>query len=319
MNIRPRVVISRCLGIDACRYNGQQLNGDLMTRLAPHVEWVDVCPEVEIGLGVPRPPVRLLRDGELKLYQPEHARDLTAQMQAYCTALFDRLGVVDGFLLKSASPSCGLKGVKVYDGSGMPTHERTAGMFGRAVLERYAGHAMEDEARLGNSHLRHHFFTRIFLSAEVRAAMSSGRIADLIRFHSRHKLLLMGYSPSGLQRMGVLLGSNAGESAPLAEEYRSALADVLHQPPSPRRIVNVVQHAFGYVSRELSARERQHFLDTLEAYRTGLGSLDALLALLQSWAIGFGSEYLEQQSLFEPYPRELRHAPLERRPAAMGR
>src|SRR5512134_2435268 len=95
---RPALVVSRCLGFEPVRYNGQIVRDDFVTRLASLCEPVVVCPEVEIGLGVPRPPIRLVRDraGALALVQPATGRDVTDVMRDFAVRRLDGLAAADG-------------------------------------------------------------------------------------------------------------------------------------------------------------------------------------------------------------------------------
>lgn len=112
----PKVVVSKCLGFDSCRYNGQKIFDPVVQLLSGYVEFITACPEVEIGLGVPRNPVRLVREnGKTILFQPAGGKEVTREMETYTEKLFSELGPVDGFLLKSRSPSCGPWQVKVYN------------------------------------------------------------------------------------------------------------------------------------------------------------------------------------------------------------
>src|SRR5690606_37793276 len=114
--VRPRVVGSRCLGFAACRYNAQVVKDDFVAQLGPHVDFVEVCPEEDIGLGTPRDPIRLVRAtaGGTALVQPATGRDLTVLMRDFSLGFLDQIDHVDGFILKNRSPSCGTAGVKVY-------------------------------------------------------------------------------------------------------------------------------------------------------------------------------------------------------------
>ncbi|MEA3366709.1 MAG: DUF523 domain-containing protein, partial [Planctomycetota bacterium] len=113
----PRVVVSRCLGFAACRWDGATIADPFVTRLHGHVMFCTVCPEVEIGLGCPRDPIRVVeRNGERHLVQPATGRDVSDPMRHYTARTLDAVGQVDGFLLKSRSPSCGIKDVKIYGG-----------------------------------------------------------------------------------------------------------------------------------------------------------------------------------------------------------
>jgi 2-thiouracil desulfurase len=51
---KPTIVISKCIGFDPCRYNGGIVQDKLVARLKPYIEVISVCPEVEIGLGIPQ-------------------------------------------------------------------------------------------------------------------------------------------------------------------------------------------------------------------------------------------------------------------------
>ena len=133
---KPRVVVSKCLEFEHCRYNGQIISSPAVRFMTPHVEFLAVCPEVEIGLGVPREPIRVVeRDGERRLVQPATGRDVTGEMRDFAGRFLDGLGEVDGFVLKSRSPSCGIKDVKIFAGPEKGSAVgRGAGFFGEAVM-----------------------------------------------------------------------------------------------------------------------------------------------------------------------------------------
>lgn len=305
---RPVVVVSECLGFAAVRYNGAMLRDDFVQALAQHVRLVPVCPEVAIGLGVPRDPIRLVANGDaVRLVQPSTGRDLTAPMREFAESFLDQAGEVDGFILKSRSPSCGLKDAKVHaQAANSPAVSKSAGLFAQAVLRRFPGAAIEDEGRLTNARLRHHFLVRLFAAAELRAVRARATMAALVRFHTRHKLQLMAYSQGGLRELGRLV-ANAESMPPaaLVARYAERFGQLTARPARPASLRNALLHAFGYVSDRLTGRERQHFLTLLEDYRAVRTPLNSLLELLRSWVVRFEEPYLSGQSLFEPYPRAL--------------
>jgi uncharacterized protein YbbK (DUF523 family) len=176
MNIRPIVVISRCIDFDSCRYNGQVIRASLREELEPFVDFRPICPELEIGLGVPRDPVRLERgaDGP-RLVQPSTDRDLTAVMNSFSARFLDSLGDVDGFILKSRSPSCAIANSKLFHSDDEQSgHEYGPGLFTAQVLERYPTAAVEDEDRLEDERLRRQFLTKLFRLASFRLAEADG-------------------------------------------------------------------------------------------------------------------------------------------------
>ncbi len=305
---RPRVVVSECLGFAAVRYNGQILKSRFVDALREHVVFVQVCPEVGMGMGVPRDPVRVvLKDGEARLHQPDTGRNWTGEMRAFSDDFLGGLDAVDGFILKSKSPSCGISDTKIYAGEqgGSPVG-RSAGLFARAVQGAYPWAAIQDEGRLTNLRLRHHFLTHVWTLARLRRAEASEEPSALVRFQAEHKLLLLSLSPGGQRELGRIVAEAGVRPFPeLIQRYRERLGRVFARPPRAGPTVDALHHAFGYVSDELDPSERTYFLDLLERFREGRAPLPTLLAVLRAWIVRFGVGYLEDQRLFEPYPPDL--------------
>jgi uncharacterized protein YbgA (DUF1722 family)/uncharacterized protein YbbK (DUF523 family) len=306
---RPRIVTSECLGFAAVRYNGQVLRDHFVQALREHVEVVPVCPEVAIGLGVPRDPVRIVQiGGDRRLLQPATGADVTEPMRRWADEYLSSIGDVDGFILKSRSPSCGIKDVRVYpEGEAKAPVEKSAGFFAEAVMERCPTAAVEDEGRLTNARLRHHFLTRLFAAASLREVRRSGRVAELVRFHTGFKLLLMAHSQQGLRTLGRLVANAHGMPfAEAVDRYAEHFALVMERPARIPALVNALQHAYGYFAPSLSADERAYFAELLAEFRAEQVMLNTVLAVLWAWIIRFGQEYLAGQRLFEPYPAALR-------------
>jgi uncharacterized protein YbgA (DUF1722 family)/uncharacterized protein YbbK (DUF523 family) len=305
----PIVVLSQCLEKEACRYNAQVIRDDFVRELEPFVRYVTVCPEVEIGLGVPRDPIRLVRIGEARplLVQPATSRDLTEAMTAFSERFLGALPAVDGFVLKNRSPSCGIKDVKMYSApAGGPPTGTGPGLFAGAVLERFGGRAIEDEGRLRNPHIRDHFLTQLFTLAAFRELRAEPAMAGLVEFHARNKLLLMAHNQAAARALGTIVG-NPGRR-PVTEvfaAYEVGLGRALARPARPGPWINVAQHAFGFFSRELTTRERTFFGTLLERFRAERQPLSAVLGVLAGWVARFETTYLEAQSFFEPYPHAL--------------
>lgn len=305
---KPRIVISKCIGFDPCRYNGEIVQDKFVARLEPHVEFVCVCPEVEIGLGTPRAPVCIVSEGEsFKLVQPSSGLDVSAKMRDFSRGFLDGLKEVDGFILKNRSPSCGFTDVKFYSGPEKgPVIGKTAGFFGGAVLEKFDDRAVEDEGRLKNLNIREHFLTRVFSFARFRRLQQSASMHDLVRFHASDKLLLMAYSQTKLRELGRIVANADGKRiGAVLELYGKCFREAFRKPPRHASPINVLMHTLGYFKKELSAGEKRHFLEMLEAYRHGRTPLSSAVSILRSWIIRFESEYLREQTLFMPFPEDL--------------
>ena len=186
MPVRPIVVISRCIDFDSCRYNGQVIRTSLREELEPFVELRPICPELEIGLGVPRDPVRLIRHADgARMVQPSTGRDLTEAMGSFATGFLDSVAEVDGFILKSRSPSCAVRNSKVFHSDAEDAgHDSGPGLFAAQVLARFPDAAIEDEGRLNDERLRGHFLTKLFTLASFRVAAAQGDRRALVEFHA---------------------------------------------------------------------------------------------------------------------------------------
>lgn len=305
---KPNVVISKCITFAPVRYNGQMIASGFVDKLKPYVNFIPVCPEVEIGLGVPREPVRIvLVNGERKLLQPATGLDFTEKMKRFAESFLDSIGDVDGFILKRGSPSSGLKNVKIYSGIKKSSSiGKGSGFFGEAVLRRFPNLAIEDELRLINLRIREHFLTKLFTLANFRGVKMLGRMKELVRFHSENKYLLTAYNQKELRILGKTVANQ--EQKPLQEilqSYETHLHLALARTPSVGSYVNVMLKIMGYFSQQLSKDEKAFFLNSVEKYKAGRLPLSADLGILRAWIIRFKQEYLSPQSLLEPYPELL--------------
>ena len=305
---KPVLVMSQCLEFEPCRYDGGRIRFDLVKALEPYVEYKLVCPEVQVGLGVPRDPIRVVASGERNLLvQPSTGRDLTDDMEGFATRYVGDLDEVDGFILKSRSPSCGLGSVKIFDGpQSRAAVRRGAGLFAAAVLERYGDLAVEDEGRLRNHRIREHFLTKLFALARLREVARAGRIGGLVGFHAAYKFLLLAYSERGLRGLGRVVANPEREPfEAVMAAYRAGFLRAMRDTPRYTAIINVLQHVSGFFGKSLTRGEKQHFTRQLDRYREGLLPASAITSLLESWAVRFGSSYILDQALFAPFPEAL--------------
>lgn len=308
---RPRVVISRCLGFDACRYDGRMVSFPFAEQLADHSDIVTVCPEMAIGLGVPRSPIQLYSGtGGVRLLQPGTETDLTDSMQAFSEEFLRTLPPVDGFLLKAKSPSCGFYDTKLFAaGDAFPEVlpiGTTAGLFAAAVRHQFPQLPLEDETRLQGAEQRHHFLTQVFTWARFRSAQKAGRVQALLEFQSENKYLLMAYHQVQQKVLGRIT-ARASERAfsDAAADYARELAVALEKPPTPASYANAIMHCLGYFSDRLPSTEKQSFLKLLSRYREGWTVLREPLELLETYVERFDEGYLRKQTLLRPYPPSL--------------
>ena len=306
---RPNVVVSRCLGVANCRYNGQAIPDDLVSKLEPFVEFTTVCPEVQIGLGVPRNPVRIVSIGDdLRLMQPATMSDVTDLMRDFTNQFLESLGQdVDGFILKNRSPSCGLSDVKVY-----PQVEKSKalhkgmGFFGGEVKARFPGLAIEDEGRLKNQEIRQHFLTRLFTLARFREMKALGSMRALVQFQAEHKYLLMAYNQEEMRALGRIVANHEKLDTPqVLAAYEEHLRAALAHPPHCGAHINALMHTIGYLKRQLAPEEKAYFSEQLERYRAARIPLSVPVNMMYAYGLRFGEDYVLQQAYFAPYPDDL--------------
>jgi uncharacterized protein YbgA (DUF1722 family)/uncharacterized protein YbbK (DUF523 family) len=304
-----RLGVSACLLGNEVRYDGGHKRNPFLTDLlGPFVEWVPICPEVEAGFGTPREPMHLVRGrGAMRLLTVRTKRDVTAQLDEAVAARLRQLASLelDGYVLKKDSPSCGLFRVKVYDASGVA--ERSGrGMFAAGLSDAQPMLPLEEEGRLGDPRLRENFVERVFAYRRLRELYAGPvRAGDLMRFHARHKLLLLAHAPAAYARLGRLVASAKGRvSRAQLDEFGEGFMQALAIPASRGRHVNVLQHMAGYFD-DADAASRRELAATIEDYGRGLVPLVVPLTLIAHHARRHDVRYLLEQVYLQPHPKEL--------------
>ncbi len=306
--LKPKVVISKCIEFEHCRWNGNIIKSEFVKVLKPFVEFHPVCAEVEIGLGVPRDPIKIVKSEGLKLIQPKTMREYTKSMEEFSEKYLNSLSNIDGFIMKFKSPSCGVFETKYYfdEKPGSAVIEKGAGLFGKAILEEYPNTAIETEKRLRNFRIREHWLTKLFVLRFFRAMKDSESYKNLVDFHSSNKLLLMAYNQNLMREMGRIVANPLQKDLKsVVEEYEKLLFLSLNEPPNYMSHINVLMHAFGYFKKILNSQEKAFFLDELQKFRAGWIPLFVINELLKAWIVRNDELYLNQQTFFNPYPSEL--------------
>ena len=306
-----RVGISACLLGERVRYDGGHKRDRFLTEvLAKHVEWVPVCPEVELGLGVPRPPMRLVRGrgATTRLVVEDTGEDLTARMRAYAAWRAHGLASLelDGYVLKSRSPSCGLSRVPVHD-----VEDASAtvgrGLFAEALAAALPLVPMEDERRLARASVREHFVERLRAAARWRAFVKRRtRAGDLVAFHAAHKYAILAHSVTHYDALGRLVAT-AGRRrlAAVIAEYATLFAAAYAVPATRRRHVKALEHMAAFFTRALSDAERAELTMAIADYGRGATSLADPLALIRAHVHRLGVVYLAAQVYLQSLPAAL--------------
>jgi uncharacterized protein YbgA (DUF1722 family)/uncharacterized protein YbbK (DUF523 family) len=306
-----RVGISSCLLGEEVRYDGGHQKDPYITGvLARHFSWVPVCPEMEVGMGVPREPIRLVGDPDApRLLGVTTGTDHTERMDAFARRRVQELGRrgLSGYVLKRASPSCGMERVKLYRDDEGPPARTGVGLFARALMEALPRLPVEEEGRLNDARLRENFLTRVFAYRRLTALREMGpRPADVVRFHTEHKYLLLAHSPSAYARLGRLVAVIRAE--PLAaglDRYADGFMRALQAPATPKKHVNVLQHIMGFFKDRLVAAEKRELLGVIDDYARGLVPLVVPITLINHYVARFETAYVRDQIYLHPHPKEL--------------
>lgn len=306
---RIRVGISSCLLGNEVRFDGgHKRDSYIVGTLSEYFDFVSVCPEEAIGLGTPREPIRLVKkQGGIRVVGVKTvSRDVTEALRAYGEKKAREMTDISGYILKRASPSCGMERVKVYSEEGMPV-ESASGRYAEAFMRAQPLLPVEEEGRLGDPVLRENFIVRVFVYHRWQSLVGDGLTPQrLVDFHTDHKYLLMAHDQDAYRRMGRLVAEAGTRSLDeLACDYMQELMTALKKRANRRQHVNVLQHLFGYVSKHLSAEDRAEMTQLIEEYRQGLVPLIVPITLLKHHFRRYPDPYIDRQYYLTPHPKEL--------------
>lgn len=304
-----RIGVSSCLLGEEVRFDGGHKRDTFLTKvLGPHVEFVPVCPEVEMGLGTPRETLRLVREGgRVRMVTTRTGIDHTDGMNEWAEKRLAQLerGDLSGYVLKKDSPSCGMERVKTY-GDGMPARDGR-GIFADALLRHLPLLPVEEEGRLTDPTLRENFIERVFAYRRLVTLFASRWTAGaLVRFHTAHKMSLLSHSTTAYNELGQLV-ARAGSlpRAELRRDYAALFMRTLAIPATRARHTNVLHHMAGHLKKLVDDDSRAELAGCIDDYRTGLVPLIVPLTLIRHHVRQHRVSYLDGQVYLEPHPREL--------------
>jgi len=304
-----KVGVSACLLGKKVRFDGGHKRSHFIAdSLTGYFEFVPFCPEVAIGMGTPRQPIRLTGDARspeaVGVKTPELV--VTQPLRDYGRKVAGNIDELSGFVFKKDSPSCGMERVKVYGSKGMPERSGT-GLFAREIMRTHPLLPVEEEGRLNDPGLRDNFIARVYVYARWKALLDSGLTKSaLISFHAGHKYLVMSHSTVMYRQLGKMLSDFTRASLEdIADSYIAALMQALGKPATRKRHTNVMQHLLGYLKNNLDSAHRADLGETIDAYRRGEYPLVVPIRLLQHHFSIHPHPYIKQQVYMNPHPQAL--------------
>lgn len=307
---KPLIGISACLLGHQVRFDGGHKRDTFITGpLAKFVQFVPVCPEAAIGLGIPRPSIRLVGDPQKPIARgtKDPSRDVTTELENYSRGKMTDFANLSGFILKKDSPTCGMERVKVYSEQGGPAQRNGTGIFARILMEHYPLLPVEEEGRLNDPVLRENFINRIYVYRHWKALQQQGvTAANLISFHTQYKYLVMAHSQAAYKRLGKLLSDLSGDKPEqVSTTYIQELMSALTRRVNRKRHVNVLHHIMGYLKRHIDSSDKQELLNSIEAYREEEIPLIVPITLLRHYFRRHPDPYMQQQVYLQPHPAKL--------------
>lgn len=302
------IAISSCLLGQEVRYDGSHKHNAYLTQtLGQYFEYTPLCPEVAIGLGVPRPTIQLVAvEGTIRARGTrDPSLDVTEQLQAYARSVVPQLTGYCGYIFKRASPSCGMERVKVYRNGNI--HGTDSGIYAAAIMHALPELPVEEEGRLMDPVLRENFIERVFVYQRWQRLRKAGlTAAALVNFHTVHKFTLLAHDEPTYRELGRLVADAGKAELPgLATEYFRRLMAALKKPATRKSHTNVLMHIMGYVKEALSADDKQELLELLDRYRHGLVPLIVPITLLKHYLRRYPHDYIQDQVYLNPHPDEL--------------
>ena len=301
-----RVGVSLCLLGEKVRHDGGHKCDSYLTEVfGKFVQWVPVCPEVEIGLGIPRESIHLVQtDSGVGLRGVRSKADHTLKMLEYAHKKVETLADCDGFIFKKDSPSCGIARVRVYGEDGL-LHKQGKGLFANIVMEQLPLLPVEEEGRLNDLRLRENFVERIFCYYRWKEFLRNRpTVSKLIDFHTQHKMTLLAHSPELYRKLGKMVGGSHDQKFDF-QEYGTVFMQTLGHRATPRKHANCLYHLMGFLKKRISPEDKQELVDCVEMYRLERVPLIVPLTLLTHYFRRNPVPWVMQQTYLNPYPSEL--------------
>jgi|TARA_B110000263_G_C15207726_1_gene463719 uncharacterized protein YbgA (DUF1722 family)/uncharacterized protein YbbK (DUF523 family) len=311
MTEKIRIGVSSCLIGEKVRWNGDHKQDRYVREiLSRYFEYIPVCPEVEVGMGVPRETVALYGDPEKpSMISKKTQTDWTKPMEKYIKSRINTLSADDlcGYIFKSKSPSCGMGRVPLYSEFGSHKVKHGPGMFANAFINSFPLVPTEEEGRLNDPRIRENFIVRVFSFKRFNLLLNEKfSLGQWVKFHTQHKFLLLAHSRKHYDELGELVAhSKTIKPSELKKKYGELFMEALTSKSTPKKNTDVLLHMMGFLKKLLTKIEKEDILSTIEDYRSEILPLIVPVTLIRHQVKKHNIEYLHDQLYLNPHPKEL--------------
>ena len=311
MKSKIKIGVSSCLVGEKVRWNGDHKQDRYVREiLSRYFEYIPVCPEVEVGMGVPRETVALYGDPEKpSMISKKTQTDWTKPMEKYIKSRINTLSADDlcGYIFKSKSPSCGMGRVPLYSEFGSHKVKHGPGMFANAFINSFPLVPTEEEGRLNDPRIRENFIVRVFSFKRFNLLLNEKfSLGQWVKFHTQHKFLLLAHSRKHYDDLGELVAhSKTIKPSELKKKYGELFMEALTSKSTPKKNTDVLLHMMGFLKKLLTKIEKEDILSTIEDYRSEILPLIVPVTLIRHQVKKHNIEYLRDQVYLNPHPKEL--------------
>lgn len=303
-----RIGISSCLLGEKVRFDsGHKRNAYINGILSNFFEFTGFCPEVEIGLSIPREPIRLVTLNDKVHCVGTRNPDLDVTEDLYRSADEQQFWhrQLCGYILKKGSPSCGMERVRLYKGD-IPDRIGV-GLYAERLMQNFPDLPIEEEGRLEDPVLRENFIQRVYIFSRWQKLMAQAvSMKSLTLFHAQHKYIYMSHDQSMARQLGSWLAENhKTDLDTLTTQYLSKMMTLLKQRATRKNHVNTLQHIQGYLKNHLDADDKQELTANIKQYREGLLPLIVPITLLRHHFRRHPNNYISDSYYMQPHPSEL--------------
>jgi len=304
------VGISECLLGEPVRFDGGHKRNRFLTDvMSRYFDYRPVCPEVAIGLGIPRKPIRLVAtDRGTRVQGSEDAQlDVTEALAGEADKASAQMPDICGYVFMQNSPSCGVFRMKRYLDNGYPSDSDGQGAYAARFLQLRPLLPVEEAGRLTDPGLRDNFITRVYAYYDWKCSVEpEPTAAKVVDFYSRYKYQVMAHHVPSYKSIGRLVAqAGSMDVQTLCEEFLTQFMTALGHQANRKGNTNTMMHLRGYLRDLLDKDEQEELSQVIDAYREGEVPLVVPLTLLKHYLRKVDNPYLQQQTFWAPHPEKL--------------